>query len=147
MMKRIFVIDGLLVPAFVLTVATGVGLHWAGHGDSHAVWHAWAVAHTLVGFVFTAAGAVHIGMHWVWYRSLVRSRRLGRKSRVTAMVSVAFVVLTLTGIVLLWTEGANTPLGLWHYKVGLLSTMLFTGHILRRMPALLQGCRRRRSAV
>lgn len=56
MMKRIFVIDGLLVPAFVLTVATGVGLHWAGHGDSHAVWHAWAVAHTLVGFVFTAAG-------------------------------------------------------------------------------------------
>lgn len=43
-MKKVFVIDWVLVPLFAASVFTGFGLHIAGHGDSHDVWHNWAVA-------------------------------------------------------------------------------------------------------
>lgn len=37
--KTIFVIDFCLIPAFVLTSVSGIGLHLAGHGADHSVWH------------------------------------------------------------------------------------------------------------
>ena len=46
-MKKIFIIDWVLIPAFILSAAAGIGLHNAGHGNNHEVWHNWAVAHIL----------------------------------------------------------------------------------------------------
>ena len=46
-MKRIFVIDWILIVVFIVSAISGVGLHIAGHGNSHEVWHNWAVFHVL----------------------------------------------------------------------------------------------------
>ncbi len=52
-MKKVFVIDLVLVPLFAASVFTGFGLHIAGHGDSHALWHNWDVAHIVSSLLFT----------------------------------------------------------------------------------------------
>lgn len=44
-MKRIFVIDWIMIAAFVPAVCSGVGLHVAGHGTDHELWHGRAVFH------------------------------------------------------------------------------------------------------
>ena len=72
----------------------------------------------------------HIKTHWAWYTSLFRNG-LGRKSHVTVIVSILFMLVALTGCVLLGVEGANSGIGLWHYRIGLLSVALFGGHIQR----------------
>lgn len=99
-MKAIFVIDWVLIPTFILSAFTGIGLHIAGHGSSHEVWHNWAVAHILFSLLFTVVVVGHIKTYWGWYKSLIRNGR-GRKSRVTVMVSVLFVIVALTGYILL----------------------------------------------
>ena len=134
-MKAIFVIDWVLIPTFILSAFTGIGLHIAGHGSSHEVWYNWAVAHILFSLLFTVVVVGHIKTHWGWYKSLIRNGR-GRKSRVTVMVSVLFVIVALTGYILLGVSGGNSGIGLWHYRIGLLSILLFGGHIVRRIPML-----------
>lgn len=42
-MKRIFVIDWILIVVFIMSAISGFGLHVAGHGGTHEVWHNWAV--------------------------------------------------------------------------------------------------------
>ena len=129
-MKKIFIIDWVLIPAFILSAAAGIGLHNAGHGNNHEVWHDWAVAHILFSLLFTTLVMAHIKTHWAWYTSLFRNG-LGRKSHVTVIVSILFMLVALTGCVLLGVEGANSGIGLWHYRIGLLSVALFGGHIQR----------------
>lgn len=52
-MKKIFVIDWILVFVFVLSAFSGIGLHIvAGHDNSHEVWHNWAVFHILIAFLW-----------------------------------------------------------------------------------------------
>ena len=104
-------------------------MHIAGHGNNHEVWHNWAVAHILSSLLFTTLVMAHIKTHWAWYKSLFRNG-LGRKSHVTVIVSILFMLVALTGCVLLGVEGANSGIGLWHYRIGLLSVALFGGHIL-----------------
>lgn len=63
-MKKVFVIDWVLVPLFAASVFTGFGLHIAGQGDSHGVWHNWAVAHIVSCLLFTVFVLWHVKMHW-----------------------------------------------------------------------------------
>lgn len=70
-----------------------------------------------------------------WYRSLFRNGT-GRKGRVTVIVSVLFVIVALTGCGLLGVNGSGSGLGLWHYRIGLASSAVFCGHIVRRLPVL-----------
>ena len=115
-MKKIFVIDRTLVILFILTAVSGFGLHIAGHGAEHSIWHNWAVFHVV-------------------YRSVISSG-IGRKSRVTAVLSLIFFIVSLTGLVLLGVSGANTEMGLWHYVSGIVFTVLSAGHIIKRIPLL-----------
>lgn len=46
-MKTSFAVERLLPLAFVTSAVTGIGLHIAGHGTNHEVWHGWAVVHVL----------------------------------------------------------------------------------------------------
>ena len=73
-MKAIFVIDWVLIPTFILSAFTGIGLHIAGHGSSHEVWYNWAVAHILFSLLFTVVVVGHIKTHWGWYKSLFKGR-------------------------------------------------------------------------
>lgn len=72
-MKKVFVIDWVLVPLFAVSGFTGFGLHIAGHGDSHVLWHNWAVAHIVSSLLFTVFVLWHVRMHWNWYNGLLRT--------------------------------------------------------------------------
>lgn len=79
-MKKIFVIDWILVFVFVLSAFSGIGLHIAGHGNSHEVWHNWAVFHVLTSFLFFVAAIFHITTHWGWYKGTIKNG-LGKKRK------------------------------------------------------------------
>ena len=140
-MKAIFVVDWALIPVFILSALTGVGLHLAGHGSVHEIWHNWAVAHVAACTLFTIAVIFHIKTHWKWYKGVFRNGS-GNKSRVTIIVSCLFVLVALTGFMLLAVNGGNSGIGQWHWHLGLLSIILFCGHIVKRLPALRRSIRR-----
>lgn len=134
-MKKIFLIDWILIPVFILSAFTGIELHIAGHGNNHTIWHDWAVFHVISSLFFLIGIFFHINTHWGWYKSFIKNG-LGKKSHVTVTISVLFPIISVTGIALLIVEGANTSLGLWHYKISLVASILFLGHIIKRIPVL-----------
>ena len=134
-MKRIFVIDWILIVVFFVSAISGFGLHVAGHGNSHEVWHNWAVAHVLGSVLYLIAIIFHVTTHWVWYKGIIKNG-IGRKSKVTATLSIIFLLLSVTGIVLLGVNGAKSPFGLLHYKIGIITTVIAIGHIIKRLPVL-----------
>lgn len=115
-MKKIFVIDWILVFVFVLSAFSGIGLHIAGHGNSHEVWHNWAVFHVLTSFLFFVAAIFHITTHWGWYKGTIKNG-LGKKSKITGVLSVVFLLVSVTGIILLGVNGANSDIGLLHLSL------------------------------
>ena len=68
----------------------------------------------------------------------------GRKSHVTVAVSLIFIILAFSGYALLGVDGAGSGLGMWHYRIGLLSSVLFSGHIIRRIPVLRKNTKGKR---
>ena len=134
-MKRVFVIDWILIVVFIVSAISGVGLHIAGHGNSHEVWHNWAVVHVLGSILFLVAIIFHVTTHWGWYKGIIK-KGIGRKSKVTAVLSIIFLLLSVTGIVLLGINGANSPLGLWHYKIGIAMTAIAIVHTIKRLSIL-----------
>lgn len=65
-MKKNFVIDWVLIVVFFVSAISGFGLHIAGHGNSHIVWHNWAVFHVISSLLFFISGLLHINTHWWW---------------------------------------------------------------------------------
>lgn len=137
-MKRIFVIDWILMPLFILTTYTGMELHIAGHSKSHEIWHNWAVFHVIASLLFLVIVIFHIMTHWNWYKGII-SRGIGKKSKVTIWLSAMFTFVAITGIILLNAEKANSPIGLWHYKIGILTSLFSIGHIFKRIPVLFKS--------
>ncbi len=135
-MKKIFVVDWLLMPFSILSILSGFGMHIAGHDDVHDVWHNWAVFHVIASALFLGAGICHVVMHWGWYKGLVKNG-IGRKSKITAVLSLIFVVVTVTGFVLLFgVDGANSGMGLWHYRIGIAISIIAVVHIIKRLHLL-----------
>lgn len=134
-MKRIFVIDWILIPLFILTTYTGTELHIAGHDNNHEIWHNWAVSHVIVSLLFLVIAIFHIITHWNWYKGIIK-KGIGKKSKVTLWLSAIFTFVTITGVILLSVEGVNPTIGLWHYKIGVLTSAFSIGHVVRRFPIL-----------
>lgn len=123
-MKAPFTIKLLLPLSFVASAVSGIGLHIAGHGGSHEVWHNWAVAHILLSLIWLYSISSHIKRHRHWYKSIV-SKGIGKKSRMTLLLSAVFLIVTVTGITLMaCVDGPNSAVGLWHYRLGLLLIIL-----------------------
>lgn len=141
-MKKIFVTDWILIFVFIFSVYTGIELHIAGYGNNHEIWHNWAVFHMLTSFSFFVAVTFHITTHWSWYSGIIKNG-IGRKSKITVGLSAAFVFVAVTGILLLGEEGPNSPMGLWHYKIGIIAGILSAGHILKRIPILCKSLKSR----
>lgn len=131
-MKRIFVIDWILIVVFIMSAISGFGLHVAGHGSSHEIWHNWAVFHVLGSILFLIAAILHVATHLEWYKGIIK-KGIGRKSKVTAILSVIFLLLSVTGLALLGINGANSLLGLWHYKIGVITIVVALGHVIKRL--------------
>ena len=137
--NKLFVIDLLLLLLFIPMAVTGFEMHVAGHGNNYSEWHGWAVAHILSTILFTIVAIWHICLHWWWYKILFK-KPLGSKSRVTIVVTVIFLILTISGILaLVIPEGPNSNTGIFHYKVGIVSIVLFLGHIIKRLKILRKG--------
>ena len=134
-MKRVFVIDWILIPLFLLTAYTGIKLHIVGHGNNHELWHNWAVFHVLTSFLFFLAAIFHITTHWGWYKGIIKNG-LGKKNKITVVLSVVFFLVSVTGIILLGVDGANSYIGLLHYKIGIVTIVLCIGHLLKRISLL-----------
>lgn len=64
------------------------------------------------------------------------------KSRITLWTTVTFILATSTGIVLLGVEGANSGIGMWHYRIGLTSSALMLIHISKRFIPLCSSLRK-----
>lgn len=143
-MKRIFIIDCILIPLFLLTAFTGIKLHIVGHGNNHEALHNWALAHVLASLLFSAFVIIHVKMHYGWYKGLFRNG-LCQRNHVTAIVSILFVIVALTGYALLGVNNATSGVGHWHYITGLLSLVLFSGHIIKRVPILLKTINRNKN--
>lgn len=131
-MKKIFVIDWILFFAFILSAFSGIELHIADHGSEHEIWHNWAVSHVLTSLFFSIFAILHIVTHWSWYKGIIRNG-IGRKSRVTVILSAVFVSVSITGIALLGIDGANSLMGQWHYRIGIVTIILSVGHVLKRI--------------
>ena len=140
-MKRIFVIDWILIFIFASSACSGVELHIVGHENNHEIWHNWAVFHVLTSFLFLATVALHLATHRGWCKGIIKNG-ISNKNRATAILSIVFLLLSVTGIVLLGVAGANTRMGLWHYMIGLTTIPLSIGHILKRYPALRKSDRK-----
>ena len=130
--------DWLLIPVSIASVITGFGLHVAGKDSPHEVWEQWAAAHVVATVLFLVLGILHVWHHWAWYKSLF-SKGLGKKSRVTLLLTIAFLFLVVTGIVLIVAiDGPNSTMGYLHYLFGLLLTLLSLWHIAKRWKALVK---------
>lgn len=130
--KASFTRYGLLLLTFVASAVTGIGLHRAGHGAGHEVWHNWAVAHVLSSLCWLISVAIHIKRHRAWYRAIA-SKGIGHKSRTTILLSALFLFVTVTGLILIiGVDGANSALGRWHYISGLVLILLSLIHIISR---------------
>ena len=130
------------MPTFVLTFYSGIKLHVAGHGTSHEVWHNFALFHIITSLLFLAACIMHIRSHAAWYKGLFQ-KGLGKKSRITLWTTVTFILATSTGIVLQGVEGANSGIGMWHYRIGLTSSALMLIHISKRFIPLCSSLRKK----
>lgn len=131
-MKRIFVIDWILIVVFIVSAISGFGLHVAGHGSSHEIWHNWAVFHVWGSILFLIVVIFHVATHLEWYKGIIK-KGIGSKSKVTAILSVIFLLLSVTGLALLGINGANSLLGLWHYKIGVITIVIALGHVIKRL--------------
>lgn len=137
--KIIFLTDMALIPVFALTAYTGIELHVAGHGTDHQVWHDMAVFHSIAWFSFLILAAIHVKYHWAWYKAL-KSKGLKNKSKIVAALSALFIIVAASGILLaFFIDEANTHVGLWHYKAGLVTGVLASLHILKRWALLRKG--------
>ena len=131
-MKKIFIVDWLLLLVVGLSAYSGVKLHIAGHFSTHEVWHNWAIFHIITSVLFLIIGIIHIKNHWGWYKSITK-RKFNNKTGNTLFLSIVFGLVSLTGIVLiLFVNGANSCIGIWHYRLGLVIAILSIVHIIKR---------------
>ena len=134
--KSIAIIDLLLIPVFMASGITGIGLHVAGHRTTHEVWENWAMAHVIASVLMLLLVIYHVYAHWAWYKSWFRNVQ-GKKSGVTMALTLAFLFLVVTGIILLVAiNGPNSGVGISHLAVGLLLIVLSCIHIIKRLKAL-----------
>ena len=131
-MKKIFKIDCGLYPLGLFTILSGLGLHMAGHGDNHHVWEIWAVVHSVIAISFTVLLAYHINTHWAWFKH-IRQGTINRKRFMTTIMSVFSILTVFSGMALFAIWGANTHIGLLHYKIGIGFALLMLIHGVKRI--------------
>ena len=133
--KTLFITDIIVLITLLLTSVSGLLFHIAGHQENHDYWHNCAIVHIVSSLALTISVSIHIYGHWGWYKSLIAKGR-GNKSRVTIYLSSIYIITIITGFVLLNISGANTNVGLWHYRIGIILTIISAGHIIKRIPIL-----------
>lgn len=140
--RFIYFTDLMLLLVFILSFYTGVELHIAGQGVDHESWHIWTIFHTNTSLLFMILGIIHVKSHWAWYKGL-RTVGCKGKRKAVLLLSIVFLLAVVSGILLVcFVDGANSSLGLWHYRIGIFVSVLGVLHILKRKRGLYKGVRR-----
>ena len=144
--RPVFIIDLSLIPIFILVIYSGLKLHVAGHGIDHDKWEFWAGCHTITCQISLILIWFHVKAHWGWYKGLIKNG-LANKSKITAGITILFLALTITGFLLtFFINGPNSSIGLWHYKLGLITSILIIIHTIKRFPIMMKGIRRKKKS-
>ena len=137
MRKRIAINRALLL-SFILSASSGIRLHFLGHGMGHGACHLWRTFHLWTSVLLLVLVFIHIKMHWNWYRNWFR-KGLGSKSWTTALLSITFLLLALTGIILLGGVCRRSIIGIWHFYLGIAMIILAVMHIFKRWARLISA--------
>lgn len=138
--KLIRTTDLILVPVFILSLYTGVKLHLESHhGLVTEHFQQWIGAHILVTLLFLILILLHVWSHWGWYRALKDGCK--GKKKIVLLLSLIFLLVTLTGICLFFFHASQIHLGLLHYRFGIALGILAFLHILKRRKLLFR-CRK-----
>ena len=123
-----------LIITFLLTVISGIFCHVIKDGEAsdHHVWVRFQVLHIIVSVAFIVFTFKHIKPFKKWYLKW-NNKVLQHKSKNTIFVSLAMALLIGTGVALLFIDGGNSAVGLWHYRIGLLFIFLCGYHAIRRL--------------
>lgn len=125
------IIERIMPIAVIATAITGFGLHVARHSLSHEIWHSWAVVHVMSSCVWLLALVPHIKRHIGWYKAMISCGSF-KKAWLTILLSIALILTAATGIMLIaFIDGANSIMGLRHYWLGILLTILTIAHIVK----------------
>ncbi len=128
-------IDIALITICTLLISSGIGVHVTEESSQHETWHNWAVVHVISATLFLVFGLLHINGHRAWFKSLAKT--LKKKSKPNMILSLLFLLETVTGIILLaFVNGGNSDIGLWHWWGGLIMAVFGIGHILKRRKML-----------
>lgn len=139
-MKNIFKVDLLMLIFAVSSVFTGIQIHYANDFQTHEIWHNWSLIHVFVNVAFLIVGTLHIKQHWAWYKTLFKKGKFTLKSKITMLVSLSFLILTLSGIaLLLFVEGQGSKIGFFHYVCGLIFGAIGLGHFIKRWKVFKKG--------
>lgn len=140
-MKPIFKTDIALLLLFILSLFTGVQIHYASHFQSHSVWHNWSVAHIVINVALLIMAIIHIKQHWGWFKTLFTT--FNRKSKITVLLTFVFALEFITGIVLLlFVYSCNSFMGLFHYWVGIIFGVMALVHFIMRWKIFKTGVKR-----
>ena len=139
-MKPIFRTDLSMAVLTLVSLFTGVKIHYAGHFQSHEIWHNWSVVHFFATVALFVTAAIHIKQHWGFYKSLFKSKDFSRRSKITMFVTASFVAVALSGIYLLaFVEGQGSSAGFAHYILGIVFAVLGLGHLAKRWKVFKKG--------
>lgn len=142
-MKKIFKIDAALYLLGVLTALSGFGFHIAGHGGDMHQWAIWACIHSIIAIVFLVMIIQHLITHKGWIKALKKQEaRQKRSVKITCFLGLLALVVAISGLTLFAIDGANSHIGVWHYKLGIIFTIFAIGHAAKRFHILRKAIRR-----
>lgn len=122
----------LLPWSFMATATSGFALHIAGHAHNFNGLHSWAMVHILTSLLWLITVIYHIIRHIRWYK-VIASKGIGKKSLTTITLTALFLTTASIGIwMIACVDGENSPEGLWHYRSGIVLTILTTIHGITR---------------
>ena len=139
-MKPIFRTDLWLSILFVASLLTGIKVHYANDFQTHDTWHTWSVIHFFVNIAILATAIIHIKQHLGWFKTLFKTSSFALKSKITMLVTILFLAVSVTGVLLLaFVEGQGSSMGMAHYVIGLLFGAIGLGHFIKRWRVFKKG--------
>ena len=142
-MKRIFVVDWVLLASFVTIAISGIVMHILHDHYGHCfcnrspIMNLWDTMHIVAAVVFTLATLLHVWQHLAWYKQIFKSG-IGSRSKVSLLLTLVVVVMIVTGGVL-WFGPCNNHLGLWHMWIGIAMAVAVAYHVIKRWKVLVKS--------
>lgn len=136
--NKIFKVDASMIPVFTLLIITGIGIHISSENGSHHSWIIWSVFHVVCAIVFLMLGYFHVKQHIGWFKTTLKGTTRGRG--VTIALTTVMIAEIISGIILLtFVDGEGSSWGHFHWIVGIILSIIGTGHYIKRFKRLKKG--------